>query len=70
MLLTVSDVPAAAWRKAQMSVNNGACVEVAMLPGIVAVRDSKNPSDPVLAYETAQWRAFLDGARDGAFDLR
>jgi hypothetical protein len=64
VLLTVSDVPAAAWRKAQMSVNNGACVEVA------AVRDSKNPSGPVLAYETAQWRAFLDGARDGAFDLR
>jgi hypothetical protein len=68
--LAGSDIPAAAWRKARKSVHNGACVEVAMLPGIVAVRDSKDPSGPVLSYEPAQWRAFLDSARSGAFDLR
>jgi hypothetical protein len=69
VLLTGSDIPAATWRKAQRSVANGACVEVAMLPDAVAVRDSKDPSGLVLSYEPVQWRAFLDSARSGAFDL-
>ncbi|WP_329607728.1 DUF397 domain-containing protein [[Actinomadura] parvosata] len=35
------------WRKATDSGDNGQCVEVATnLPGIVAVRDSKNPRAP------------------------
>lgn len=33
------------WRKSTVSSDNGACVEVAVLPdGQVAVRDSKNPN--------------------------
>jgi hypothetical protein len=35
---------------------------------MVAVRDSKNPNGPVLNYTTAEWRAFLDGAKKGEFD--
>ncbi|WP_369688769.1 DUF397 domain-containing protein [Actinomadura kijaniata] len=32
------------WRKAARSTNNGGdCVEVAAVPGVVAIRDSKNP---------------------------
>jgi hypothetical protein len=46
-------------RKASRS-NNGTCVEVATsLPGVVAVRDSKNPAGPVLAVTPAEWRRFL-----------
>ena len=47
------------WRKAQASTANGACVEVAVVPGGVAVRDSKNPGGPVLVCRTAQWQVFL-----------
>ncbi|MFI2714663.1 DUF397 domain-containing protein [Micromonospora sp. NPDC018662] len=49
------------WRKSsRSSTNGGACVEVAdNLPGVVGVRDSKDPSGPALAFEPASWRAFV-----------
>ncbi|WP_411143010.1 DUF397 domain-containing protein [Streptomyces sp. x-80] len=35
------------------------CVEVAVnIPGVIAVRDSKDPGGPVLRFEPAQWAAF------------
>lgn len=57
-----------AWRKAQSSAGNGACVEAAPANGMVAIRDSKNPNGPVLTYTAAEWNAFLDGAKKGEFD--
>jgi hypothetical protein len=61
----------AIWRKSSYSGSSGGqCVEVAAnLPGIVAVRDSKNPAGPALVLTPQQWAAFLSGARDGAFSL-
>ena len=56
------------WRKAQSSVGNGACVELAPADGNVALRDSKDPDGPVLIYTAAEWRAFLHGAKGGEFD--
>jgi Domain of unknown function (DUF397) len=56
------------WRKAQYSVGNGACVEVASIDGMVAIRDSKNPDGAVLFYTPVEFHAFLDGARKGEFD--
>jgi hypothetical protein len=56
------------WRKAQMSVNNGACVELARAGGMIAIRDSKDPGGPVLMYSPAEWQAFLHGAKNGEFD--
>jgi hypothetical protein len=56
------------WRKSRASVGNGACVEVAPFQGKIAVRDSKDPDGPVLAYTQAEWRAFLQGAKAGRFD--
>jgi hypothetical protein len=43
------------WRKAQRSVGNGECVEVASAVGHVAVRDSKNLDVDVLLYKPAGW---------------
>ena len=56
------------WRKAQLSINNGECVELASVHGQVAVRDSKKPDGPILLYTAAEWHAFLDGAKNGEFD--
>lgn len=55
------------WRKAQSSVNNGACVEVAHADSLVAVRDSKNPAGPVLTYTRHEWAIFLENAKKGVF---
>lgn len=50
----------AAWRKSSYSGGNGGtCVEAAdNLPGLIAVRDSKDPGGPVLVCTPAQWRSF------------
>jgi hypothetical protein len=58
-----------AWRKSGRSVGDYGdqtnCVEVAELPGRVAMRDSKDPAGPVLVFTRAEWRAFLSGMRGG-----
>jgi uncharacterized protein DUF397 len=60
-------VDPATWRKSSHSGNNG-CVEVLHGDDQVAVRDSKDPSGPVLLFTPLEWRAFLAGVRDGEFD--
>lgn len=57
------------WIKSSLSFSNGNCVEVASLSdGGVGVRDSKDPSGPVLQFTPGEWHAFLGGARNGEFD--
>lgn len=57
------------WIKSSLSFSNGNCVEVADLPdGGVGVRDSKDPSGPVLRFTPDEWNAFLGGAYNGEFD--
>lgn len=48
------------WRKASFSGNGGGdCVEVATgRPGVVAVRDSKDPNGPVLVVTPGGWASF------------
>ncbi|TDC82584.1 DUF397 domain-containing protein [Micromonospora sp. KC606] len=57
-----------AWRKSTRSQTSN-CVEVAPLSTAVALRDSKDPSGPVLLFNRAGWLGFVSGAKNGQFDL-
>ncbi|MDQ0990572.1 DUF397 domain-containing protein [Streptomyces sp. V3I7] len=49
-----------AWFKSSYSGNEGgACVEAAVAPGAVHIRDSKNPTRAQLAFHPTEWTAFL-----------
>jgi Domain of unknown function (DUF397) len=65
------DLSRAEWRKSARSGGTGGnCVEVATnLPGVIAVRDSKDPDGPVLAITPAQWQSFAAGVKLGDFNL-
>jgi len=64
------DLSRAIWRKSTRSNNGGACVEVATnLPGIVAVRDSKDPDGPKLVVSPSAWRAFVRSLKAGEVGL-
>ena len=52
------------WQKSSYSGSQGGnCVEVASVPGTVAVRDTKNPDGPRLSVTPADWRAFTQSLR-------
>ncbi|MBD0669448.1 DUF397 domain-containing protein [Streptomyces sp. CBMA156] len=57
------------FRKSSYSGGNENCVEYALRPGAVAVRDSKDPSGPALAFDRAAHSAFIAAVSTGEFDF-
>ncbi|MFE4396988.1 MULTISPECIES: DUF397 domain-containing protein [Streptomycetaceae] len=57
------------WRKSSYSGGNGGdCIEVAPgFPGLVPVRDSKDPHGPALVFRAAAWEAFVVAVRSCEF---
>ncbi|WFF00740.1 DUF397 domain-containing protein [Micromonospora sp. WMMD964] len=55
------DLTNAIWRKSRRSGSSGGnCIEVAdNLPGVIGVRDSKDPAGPALVFGPAAWAAFV-----------
>lgn len=65
------DLPSAKWFKSSHSGGHGDCVEVAFLDsGHVGVRDSKNPTSPVLVFRPGEWDAFTAAVTDGESNRR
>ena len=66
-----ADLSRAVWHKSTFSNGNGGdCVEAARnLPGIVAVRDSKNPDRPALVVSDQAWSKLLQGIKQNEFGL-
>jgi hypothetical protein len=63
--MTRIDLSRAEWQKSSHSSQSGNCVEVARnLPGLVAVRDSKEPGGAKLVVSRELWLAFIRGLRD------
>jgi hypothetical protein len=55
------DMSSAVWRKSSYSgANGGNCIEIAAMARMVAVRDSKDPKGPTLAFGPHVWKRFAD----------
>jgi hypothetical protein len=69
----VGNVPpsqAGTWRKSSHSDHHGGdCIEVAGVAQVIAVRDSKDPDGPALAFAAAEWRAFTHRIKASVHDL-
>ncbi|WP_406204728.1 DUF397 domain-containing protein [Kitasatospora sp. NBC_01560] len=60
------DLSDARWFKSSYSNNGGNCVEASPdFPGVVPVRDSKDPDGPALVFPADAWRAFVGAVRRG-----
>lgn len=58
------DLSRVVWRKASLSDEIGDnCVEVASMPGWLALRDSKNPAGGVLQLGQAGFRDLVDSVK-------
>ena len=59
------DLSTAHWRSSSYSnTNGGECVQVSDdFPGLVPVRDSKNPTGPALVLRAAAWSAFVSSVK-------
>ena len=58
--MTEIDLSRAEWHKSSYSSQSGNCVEMACnLPGLVAVRDSKQPDEARLVVSRETWRMFI-----------
>jgi hypothetical protein len=62
--MTRIDLSRAEWRTSSYSGQSGNCVEMARnLPGLVAVRDSKEPDGARLVVSMLAWQAFITKVR-------
>jgi hypothetical protein len=60
------DLSLVTWRKSSHSIGNGGeCVEISAEPTLRPARDSKNPDGSVLAFGSAEWRAFTETIKSG-----
>jgi hypothetical protein len=65
----MNDLMGARWHTSSRSGGTGDCVEVAdNLPGVVAVRDSKDAGGPALRFDPAAWSSFVTAVKSGAYD--
>ena len=63
------DLSSASWRKSSFSAGGGSnCVEVAVLPRALAIRDSKDPHGPVHLLRPAAFRDLIARIKRGDFD--
>jgi len=60
------DLASATWRKSSYSGGGGQnCVEVAVIPGAVAIRDSKDPDGPAHVVSPAAFRDLIARIKRG-----
>ncbi|MBW8485965.1 DUF397 domain-containing protein [Actinomadura parmotrematis] len=64
-----ADLSRAIWRKSSRSNAERECVEVARVPAVVGIRDSKAPAAGHLALPPAAFATLLAQVKTGGLDL-
>jgi hypothetical protein len=59
---------AANWKKSTRSNGSDSCVEVREHGECVEIRDSKDPSGPVLSFDRETFASFVQAIRGGTLD--
>ena len=62
------DSSRAVWRSAPGD-SGGSRVEVAFVDELIGLRNGADPESPILVFTQAEWDAFVEGAKDGEFDV-
>ncbi|MGW2634560.1 DUF397 domain-containing protein [Streptomyces chattanoogensis] len=64
------DLTPTAWRKSSYSNASQSCLEVAdAFPGVVPVRDSKDPHRAALFFSADGWSSFVSAVKSGEFPV-
>lgn len=66
----MTDFSRAVWRKSTRTQQSGQCVEMAAVDQVIGVRDSKDPTGPVLVFSRQAFGAFVRGVARGELDER
>jgi hypothetical protein len=68
--MEATDLDGLDWKLSSFSSNGGAsCVAVAHHDSVVYVRNSNNPGAGTVAFNHAEWDAFVKGVKHQEFDL-
>ncbi|MFR9729330.1 DUF397 domain-containing protein [Saccharopolyspora sp. MS10] len=59
----MNGLPRASWIKSSHSSSSQACVEVAMAPEVVGIRDTKDRDGGTLVVPRARWASFVRTVR-------
>ncbi|MGW2872933.1 MULTISPECIES: DUF397 domain-containing protein [unclassified Kitasatospora] len=64
--MTMPEISARGWYKSSYSAQANDCVETTLVASSgMAVRDSKDPNGPALAFPTDTWTAFVTALKTG-----
>ncbi|MFG3338736.1 DUF397 domain-containing protein [Glycomyces sp. NPDC048151] len=64
------DSSTARWERTQHPDGTPAALEIGYADnGLVALRMAADPEGDLLIYTPSEWEAFIEGVRDGEFDL-
>lgn len=61
------DTSKAVWQGAPDDGGDG--VQVAFVGDLIGVRNAADPDGPILVFDQGEWDAFVEGAKDGEFDI-
>lgn len=64
----VAPIDDSLWRTSSRSGGGGQCVEVAITPDVVAIRDSKDRHGGELRFDRAAFAGFVEGVKVGEFN--